>query len=123
MFDPGPAGLEWITWKKKISQTVHNIHHTLCALPQGSLTAAEEFVAITPDSFMLRQFENKHNPRIHYETTGPEIWAATGGEIDFLVAGDQGRGENGRSGPKSSETMKPSSGNGGCQHARSVHNF
>ncbi|MEW5297234.1 MAG: hypothetical protein WDW36_000458 [Sanguina aurantia] len=54
---------------------------------KGALSAAEAFVANTPDSFMLRQFENKHNPRIHYETTGPEIWNATGGEINILISG------------------------------------
>lgn len=58
------------------------------AVQQGALSAAEAFVANTPDSFMLRQFENKHNPRIHYETTGPEIWNATGGEIDILISGE-----------------------------------
>jgi cysteine synthase len=54
----------------------------------ASIERAEQLVAANPDRYLLlQQFKNPANPRIHFETTGPEIWDDTGGAIDVLVAG------------------------------------
>jgi cysteine synthase A len=54
---------------------------------KAAIDTAQEIAARTPDSFILQQFENPSNPLIHYTTTGPEIWQATDGNVDALIAG------------------------------------
>ncbi len=54
----------------------------------GAIQKAEEIVAESPDRyFMPQQFNNPANPEIHQKTTGPEIWDATNGNVDVIVAG------------------------------------
>ena len=54
---------------------------------KGAINRAAELVAATDNAYMPQQFENPANPAIHEVTTGPEIWADSGQDIDAIVAG------------------------------------
>ncbi|MBD9224981.1 MAG: cysteine synthase A [Clostridiales bacterium] len=54
---------------------------------KGAIAKADELAKEIPGSFVAGQFVNPANPKAHYETTGPEIWADTDGQVDFFVAG------------------------------------
>lgn len=54
---------------------------------KGAIQKAQELLEETPGGVILGQFQNSANPQVHYETTGPEIWQDTDGQVEVLVAG------------------------------------
>jgi cysteine synthase A len=54
---------------------------------RGAISRAEEIAATVPNGYMLQQFSNPANPKVHRETTAEEIWNDTDGEVDFLISG------------------------------------
>ena len=54
---------------------------------KGAIEKADELAKEIPHAFVPGQFVNPSNPKAHFETTGPEIYADTDGEVDFFVAG------------------------------------
>ena len=54
---------------------------------KGAIAKADELAKEIPNSFVAGQFVNPANPKAHYQTTGPEIWEDTDGQVDVFVAG------------------------------------
>lgn len=77
---PGEKGMKGAISKVRRLDSVHSILYYL--------HQAQQIVAdLGENGYLLNQFSNTDNPKIHRETTGPEIWYQTDGSVDFLVSG------------------------------------
>ncbi len=63
------------------------VSNALFVDPDGLVNLFEEIIADNPDAYITNQLANPANPQAHYETTGPEIWRDTAGEVDVFVGG------------------------------------
>ncbi|MBU3216319.1 cysteine synthase family protein [Clostridium estertheticum] len=82
---PEKFSVEKLTLMRALGATIVNTPREDGML--GAINKAKELLAEIPNSISLQQFENDANPKAHYETTGPEIYDALDGEIDYFLAG------------------------------------
>jgi len=82
---PEKFSVEKLTLMRALGATIINTPKEDGML--GAINKAKELLNEIPNSISLQQFENDANPKAHYETTGPEIYDALDGEIDYFLAG------------------------------------
>ncbi|MBX4260057.1 cysteine synthase family protein [Clostridium estertheticum] len=82
---PDKFSVEKLTLMRALGATIINTPREDGML--GAINKAKELLNEIPNSISLQQFENDANPKAHYETTGPEIYDALEGQIDYFLAG------------------------------------